>query len=68
MPDKARILVMDDEPRNVKLLSAHLTGDGFETLAAYNGKQALHLAATENPDVILEAAQNVLPCSGPANS
>ena len=53
MPDKARILVVDDEPRNVKLLSAHLTGNGFETLAAYNGEQALHKAAREKPDVIL---------------
>ncbi len=53
MPDKARILVVDDEPRNVKLLSAHLTGDGFATLAAYNGEQALHMAAREKPDVIL---------------
>ncbi len=53
MSNDARILVVDDEPRNVKLLSAHLSSDGFEPMGAFNGTEALQLATSENPDVIL---------------
>ncbi|WP_179118698.1 diguanylate cyclase [Solemya velum gill symbiont] len=51
--NSGRILVVDDEPRNVKLLVAHLGREGYMPLAGYSGEDALRLAASENPDVIL---------------
>jgi two-component system, cell cycle response regulator len=53
MNSKGRILVVDDEPRNVKLLAAYLKADGYESVCAYNGAQALQLAKSGAPDVIL---------------
>lgn len=53
MPSRTRVLVVDDEPRNIKLLSAHLNAEGYEVLAASNGEEALQMAGSENPDLIL---------------
>jgi len=53
MPEKGRILVVDDEPRNVKLMNAYLNSAGYEVLSAFNGEDGLRQAAAENPDVIL---------------
>jgi len=53
MVNKGRILVVDDEQRNVKLLAAHLHSDGQQAITADNGAAAIELAASENPDVIL---------------
>jgi two-component system, cell cycle response regulator len=50
---KPKILIVDDEPRNVKLLSAMLTPDGYETMRAYNGEDALKLVKEGSPDLIL---------------
>lgn len=51
MPE--RILVVDDEPRFLRLVEANLLTEGFEVLQAANGKQALDMAADEKPDLIL---------------
>ena len=53
MQSKETILIVDDDPLNVKLLSATLSADGYETLSAYDGKTALKIAQTEFPDLIL---------------
>jgi two-component system, cell cycle response regulator len=53
MPSKRKILVVDDEKRNVKLLSAFLLADGFQPLEAFDGEQAIEITKRENPDVIL---------------
>ncbi len=53
MKRESKILVVDDEPRNVKLLAAYLKADGFTPLKAYSGEEAIQLAAAELPDVIL---------------
>jgi len=50
---KCRILVVDDDPLNVKLLSAKLPADQFEVLPALSGKEAVRLTMEENPDLIL---------------
>jgi len=48
-----RILVVDDDPLNVKLLSAKLPADQFEVIPAFGGEEALNRALHENPDLIL---------------
>lgn len=49
----AKILVVDDEPSIVKLVTATLKARGYEVVAAYDGEEALDKAAIERPDLIL---------------
>jgi len=51
--NKARILVVDDEPKMVRLLRTALTATGFEVLAASNGENAIDMTALEQPDLIV---------------
>jgi len=48
-----RILVVDDQPLNVKLLEAKLTNEYYDVLTASDGPSAIEIAKTERPDVIL---------------
>ncbi|MGL6075611.1 MAG: response regulator [Fimbriiglobus sp.] len=48
-----KILIVDDTRQNAELLEAHLDGQGFETHLASHGEEALALAETLNPDVVL---------------
>ncbi|PHJ61165.1 response regulator receiver protein [Nostoc linckia z18] len=50
---KKNILVVDDTPDNLRLLSAMLTAQGFEVRKALNGKMALTACQMLLPDVIL---------------
>jgi signal transduction histidine kinase len=50
---KGNILVVDDTPDNLRLLSAMLTAEGFEVRKALNGKMALTACQIVLPDVIL---------------
>lgn len=49
----ARILIVDDNPLNVKLLAAKLTHDYYVVSTALSGSEALAKAQTEKPDIIL---------------
>jgi putative two-component system response regulator len=49
----ATILLVDDEARNIKLLETLLHVEGHVTVAASNGSDALALAVTARPDLIL---------------
>ena len=49
----ARILVVDDEPQNIRLLQIRLQADGYTVLAANGGQEALKLVQAEAPDLIL---------------
>ncbi len=49
----ARVLVVDDLEPNVKLLEAKLRAEYFDVLGAYSGQEAVHKAASEQPDIIL---------------
>ena len=53
MKHKPRILIVDDEPLNVKLLSAILSSDRYEIIKAFNGEQALKKVYDESPDIII---------------
>src|SRR4030066_689143 len=48
-----KILIVDDEPRYVRLREANLVTDNYQVIKAYNGEQALELVAKENPDLVL---------------
>lgn len=52
-PSKARILVVDDEPRYVKSLRVILEASGYTTLGATHPNSAVELVATESPDLVL---------------
>lgn len=52
--DKFRVMVVDDEPINVKVLNAQLQRAGYDVVTYYNGKDAIeHLQGEEFPDLIL---------------
>jgi len=48
-----RILVVDDEPRYVRLMEANLLPDGYEVLRAYDGQKAVEIVAENQPDLVL---------------
>jgi putative two-component system response regulator len=49
----ARILVVDDEERNRRLLVAMLEAEGYTAAEAADGAQALELARQNPPDIVL---------------
>lgn len=51
--EKARILVVDDEPRYVRAIQINLEASGYSVITAPDGQQAVNLAAREKPDIIL---------------
>ncbi|MCU0514246.1 MAG: hybrid sensor histidine kinase/response regulator [Anaerolineae bacterium] len=53
MMKKARILIVDDTPVNLKLLSSVLARKEYEVRAARNGAMALQAVDTSPPDLIL---------------
>lgn len=48
-----KILIVDDEKNIVDILRFSLRKEGFSTIEAYDGEQAVELAFNENPDLIL---------------
>jgi two-component system KDP operon response regulator KdpE len=48
-----RVLVVDDEPQIQRFLKPSLTAAGYEVIAAADGAEALKLAATRAPDIVL---------------
>lgn len=48
-----RILICDDERDIVNALSIYLETEGYETVAAYNGRDALHILRSEPIDLVL---------------
>lgn len=49
----ATILVVDDSPTQLHVLTQHLRAAGYQTLTAEDGEQGLDLARSEHPDLIL---------------
>jgi adenylate cyclase len=53
MRTPARILIVDDNPANVKILQTRLSADGYEVVTAADGEEALARARQDSPDLIL---------------
>ncbi len=48
-----RILVVDDEPRYVRLMEANLVSAGYRVITAANGLEAVSVVDEEHPDLVL---------------
>ncbi len=53
MPDRARILIVDDEDYNRKLISGILTRQNYSIAEASNGEEALKQVEKFSPDLLL---------------
>jgi len=53
LDDKTRILCVDDEPTNLKLLDAMLRPRGYEVIVAENGEEALDKIRGSKIDIVL---------------
>ena len=53
MSDKAKILVVDDHPSNVKALRVRLESEGHQVIEALSGPEALDKVEQEKPDLVL---------------
>ena len=49
----AKILIVDDNEANVRLLDVHLRSEGYVTEKAFDGQQALEKIRQTNPDLVL---------------
>lgn len=47
------VLIVDDERPIVDILKYNLEKEGYETIEAYDGAEALDMALNQNPDIIL---------------
>ncbi len=47
------ILVVDDEPRYVRLMEANLLPEGYQVLKAYDGQKAVEIVAEKQLDLVL---------------
>ena len=54
---KTKILIVDDEEKIRSILTAILAGEGFETMTAGDGIEALDMAASFDPDVLIADLQ-----------
>ena len=50
---KIRVLLVDDEPDLVQMVSVRLTAAGYEVAKAYDGQEALQKVKETHPDLII---------------
>jgi len=48
-----KILVIDDEPRYVRLMEVNLTTEGYAVLKAFDGESGVDQVLAQNPDLVL---------------
>ena len=51
--NKSKILIVDDEIKNIRLFKAMLMSERYLTFEAFSGEQALEMISGVNPDLIL---------------
>ena len=47
------ILIVDDEPRYLRLMEVNLVTEGYQVIKATNGQEAVDLVAARHPDLVL---------------
>ncbi|MBT3343826.1 MAG: sigma-54-dependent Fis family transcriptional regulator [Gemmatimonadetes bacterium] len=52
-PDRATILVVDDNPSHTKALEVRLSAAGYDVLKAHDGSSALAIVTSHQPDLVL---------------
>jgi two-component system cell cycle response regulator DivK len=52
-----KVLIVEDDPRNMRLLEMTLGGKGYTLVKATSGEEALGIAEKEQPDLILMDVQ-----------
>lgn len=57
MSDRALVLIIEDNPRNLKLARDVLNHEGYETLEADTAEDGLALARARHPDLVLMDVQ-----------
>ena len=53
MSQKAKVLIVDDEPLNVDYLEQELEDLGYQIITAFNGQEALDKIKSQQPDLVL---------------
>ena len=53
MPDKRRVLCIEDEPEMIDLIRLILERKGFEVMGAVGGQEGLDTVRREKPDLVL---------------
>ena len=50
---KIKILFVEDEPEQIRMISLRLEKNGYEVISSMDGEEGLRSAALEKPDLIL---------------
>lgn len=53
MSDKIRVMVVDDDKHIAELISLYLMKEGYDTKEVYDGKDALDVFSSYNPNIII---------------
>jgi CheY-like chemotaxis protein len=53
------VLIVDDDTNLRRLYKAELEAEGYETMLAANGREAVELLVLESPDVIAESKSRI---------
>jgi DNA-binding response OmpR family regulator len=53
MPENARILIVDDEPDLLDMVSLRMEANGYQVIRASDGEEGLDKARNESPDLII---------------
>jgi two-component system OmpR family response regulator len=50
---KIKVLLVDDEPDFLKVMSLHINEWGYELITAGNGKECIDAVKDQNPDIVI---------------
>jgi DNA-binding response OmpR family regulator len=50
---REHILIVDDEPRYIRLMEANLVDAGYDVIMGSNGQEAVNIVAEQQPDLVL---------------
>jgi CheY-like chemotaxis protein len=52
-PRRKRVLICDDDPVILRLLQVNLEIEGYDVISAHHGEEAVQLALSERPDLVV---------------